>query len=196
MDLQTIIFIGRSGCGKGTQVGLLKDVLKEKDSEREILHLETGIKFREFMLGDNYSHKLSNEIYKRGERQPDFLAISFWADFLVENLKENEHLFCDGICRSFPEAMIFTTAVDFYKRKVKVIHINVSREWSRDRLLARGRGDDDSLGIEKRLDWFEKDTNQAVEYFKSNNQYSFLEINGEQSIEDVHKEILQKLGWQ
>ena len=30
MNLQTFIFIGRSGCGKGTQVALLQEYIKSK----------------------------------------------------------------------------------------------------------------------------------------------------------------------
>jgi adenylate kinase len=195
MTPQTFIFIGRSGCGKGTQVELLKNVLREKDPSREILHLETGIKFREFIKKDGYSNKLSNEVSKKGERQPDFIAVNFWSDFFIENFKGDEHLFCDGICRSLPEAMIFTTVSEFYNRKIIVAHLNVSRKWSKERLLARGRADDDEKGIEKRLDWFEQDTYPAIEYFANNNHYLLLDINGEQTIEDVHKEIMQKLEW-
>ena len=195
MQPQTFIFIGRSGCGKGTQVGLLINFLKEKDPAREIIHLETGLKFREFIKGDGYSNKLALEVSKKGERQPDFIAVNFWSDFLINSFKEGEHLFCDGICRSLPEAMIFDTMTWFYNRKVTVIYMNVSREWSRERLLARGRADDDIQGIEKRLNWFEHDTLPAIEYFGKNENFNLIDINGEQSIEDVHREIVGKLGW-
>lgn len=195
MTPQTFIFIGRSGCGKGTQVALLQKLLKEKDPAKEIVHLETGSKFREFIAGDGYSNKLSAEIYKSGERQPDFLAVRFWANLLVDKIKEDEHLIFDGICRSLPEAVIFSTITKFYNRKVTVVHVNVSRKWSTERLTARGRDDDDAHGIQKRLDWFDQDTQPAIDYFKTDDRYVFIDVNGEQSIEDVHKELVQKLGW-
>lgn len=195
MTPQTFIFIGRSGCGKGTQVALLQKYLKEKDPNVGIIHLETGSKFREFIAGKGYSNKLAGEIYKKGERQPDFLAVRFWANLLVDTIKADEHIFFDGICRSLVEAKVFSTITEFYNRKVTVVYINVSRKWSTDRLLARGRDDDDKQGIEKRLDWFESDTYPAIEYFKSDDRYLFLDINGEQHIESVHKELISKLGW-
>lgn len=195
MPPQTFVFIGRSGCGKGTQVALLEKLLKEKDPSTEIIHLETGSKFREFIKGDGYSNKLSLEIYKKGERQPDFLAVRFWADMLVEQIQNGEHIIIDGICRSLPEAKIFSTVSEFYDRKITVIHINVSRKWSTERLLARGRDDDDNSGIEKRLDWFEEDTQPAIDYFRSDGGYVFIDVNGEQPIEDVHKELVEKIGW-
>jgi adenylate kinase family enzyme len=195
MQPQTFIFIGRSGCGKGTQVDLLKEVLKKKDPSGEIFHLETGARFREFVKEEKYSSKLASEIMKSGERQPDFIAVRIWSNMLIEQFKGSEHLFLDGICRSLPEAEMFSTAAKFYNRKPVVIYLNVSRQWSKERLLARGRSDDDKQGVEKRLDWFEKDTYPAIEYFGSNNLYTLLDINGEQTIEEVHKEIIDKLGW-
>ncbi len=193
MDLHTVIFIGRSGCGKGTQAGLLKDRIYKNDLEkRHILYVETGERFRQFLRGENYSSKLSNEIYEEGLLQPSFLGCFMWGHQLIEELKENMHIIFDGVSRTRPEAEVFTTALDFYKReKPAVIYINVSRKWSEDRLLSRGRADDKSLSkINKRLDWFDKDVLSAIEYFKSNSYYNFIEINGEQSIEKVHADIV------
>lgn len=196
MTPQTFIFIGRSGCGKGTQAELLSKLIKEKDPHGEIFYLETGKNFREFVEGEKYSHKLASEIYKRGERQPDFLAVHMWSHVLIDNFKGTEHAFFDGISRSLPEAMAFTTALEFYGRKAHVIYLNVSREWSEARLLSRGRDDDKTKeDIDKRLDWFDRDTYPAIEYFNVHKQYTLLDINGEQMIEDVRKEILEKLGW-
>ena len=196
MSPQTFIFIGRSGCGKGTQAALLQKLIKEKDPTGEIFYLETGAHFRQFITEKGYTSLLSNNIYKIGERQPDFLAIWIWSDVLIENFKSTEHAIFDGITRSLPEAMIFTTAMEFYNRHVMVIHINVSRKWSEERLLARGRMDDKTKeDIDKRLNWFDTDTAPALEYFNVNPRYTLLDINGEQTIEEVHTEIVQKLEW-
>ena len=196
MSPQTFIFIGRSGCGKGTQADLLQKALKEKDPSGEIFYLETGVKFREFIKGEKYSNQLANKIYMNGERQPDFIAIHIWAHILLENIKGGEHLFFDGITRSLPEAMTFTTAMEFYDRHTTVVYMNVSRKWSEERLLARGRLDDKTKeDIDKRLDWFDKDSYPAVEYFNVHPRYTLIDINGEQTVEAVHAEIMTKLGW-
>src|SRR3989344_3714692 len=167
MSPQTFIFIGRAGGGKGTQAELLQKLVKEKESQngtqREIFYLETGAYFREFLRGEKYSNKLANEIYKKGERQPDFLAVHIWSHILIGDFKGTEHAFFDGICRSLPEATTFTTALEFYGRKAIVIYLNVSREWSEERLLLRGRADDKTKeDINKRLNWFDKDSSHAV----------------------------------
>jgi len=196
MTPQTFIFIGRSGAGKGTQVKLLQDVLKEKDPSGEILYIETGANFRKFFEGDKYSNKISREIYDKGLRQPDFIAIWMWAKILLEDLKNNEHVILDGIARSLPEAMTLTTAIEFYDRKVTVVYLNVSRTWSMEKLLSRKRSDDNMVEINERLDWFERDTLPAIEYFNIHDRYTLLDINGEQPIEKVHAEIIEKLHWQ
>jgi adenylate kinase family enzyme len=195
MSPQTFIFIGRSGCGKGTQVKFLLEYIKNHDKEsRSVYHLETGERFREFIKGETLSSKLSREIYERDDRQPDFLAIWMWSHLLVENLKGDEHLMVDGTPRSLPEAESLHTALSFYKRKANVVYINVSRKWSEKHLLARGRSDDATIAkIDKRLNWFDKDVMPAVEYFRNHEGYNFIEVNGEQEMEKVYADIVEKV---
>jgi adenylate kinase family enzyme len=191
--LHTVIFIGRSGCGKGTQAALLKDRIHTKDKEkRHILYVETGEKFRQFVRGKSFSATRSNKVYESGERQPNFLGAYMWSEMLIEELEDNMHVIFDGVARSRPEAEMLTTALEFYGReKPTVVYINVSRKWSEDRLLARGRSDDKTLDkINKRLDWFERDAMPSLDYFKSNPFYRYLEVNGEQSIEQVFEDLI------
>ena len=196
MNPYTFIFMGQSGSGKGEQSKKLHDLLKEKYSQDEVLYFETGPSFRQFVSGEKYSNKLSKSISDNGKLQPSFLAIHFWANMLLENLKGNEHILLDGICRMLLEAEVFTTAMEFYNRKPIIIYINISRKVAKERLSSRGRIDDKtSTQVEGRLDWFEEYTLPVVEYFKNNDRYTVLDINGEQSIEEVHQEILKKLGW-
>lgn len=193
--LHTIIFIGRSGCGKGTQAGLIKNRISDHDlDKRNILYVESGDKFREFVRENNFSAKLSKIIYDRDDRQPDFLACLMWGGMLLDQLAENMHIVFDGVGRSESEAKMLTTALWFYERiKPTVVYINVSRKWSEEHLLKRGRADDVNIErIDKRLDWFDKDVLPAIEHFKSNPFYRVIEINGEQSVEAVHAEIVSK----
>ena len=62
-----------------------------------------------------------------------------------------------------------------------------------ERLLGRGRIDDNHDDIKTRLGWYETDVVPAIDFYKNNPKYNFIEINGEQTIEKVHQDILGKL---
>ena len=193
MKAQTFIFIGKSGCGKGTQVALLTEYLKKIDS-RQVFHVETGAEFRKFIQGDTYSARIAKEITETGRRQPDFLAINLWGQLFINTLEDDEYIICDGCPRSRLEAEILNTAFKFYKRgKPIVIYLNVTHESVKDRLLLRGRSDDHEDAIKNRLKFYEDDVLPAVEYFRNSPDFTFLDIDGEPSIEVIHKDILSKL---
>ncbi len=44
-----------------------------------------------------------------------------------------------------------------------------------------------------RMGWFETDVLPALEIYRNDPRYRVLHINGNQTIEDVHKEIVEKL---
>ncbi len=195
MNKETFIFIGSSGSGKGTQVGLLKEELIKKNPIMPIFYLQTGQYFREFIKGDSLAAQIAKGAIDNGERAPDFLAMYIWSKVFVENLKGEEHLIIDGSPRSINEAKNLDIALKFFKREhPAVIYLKVSRKWSFDHLLARaekdGRLDDTAVSINKRLDWFDTDVVPAIEKFRRDRDYDFVEINGEQSIEAVHRDIM------
>lgn len=201
MSPKTFILMGRAGCGKGTQSKLLRDAIIAADEEkRKIFYLETGERFRQFIKAEGFSNKLAAEVNKTAMPQPAFLAVWNWAHILVEEFTGEEHLFVDGTPRSFQEALVFDSAMTFYKReKPTIIYVDVSKEWSRKRLAERAASEgrvDDQLAeqIEKRLGWFDTDVVPAIDYFRVNERYNYIHINGEQSIEKVQADIIAELG--
>jgi adenylate kinase len=194
MKLQTFIFVGRSGCGKGTQVVLLQEYMKKQDQQRRIFYIETGERFRQFIKEHSLSSRLAAEIYKSGSRQPDFIAVWMWSHLLVERMTGEEHVIFDGTPRSLHEAQIIDTAITFYNRqRPHVIYLNISREASKARMIARRRMDDiNEEEIERRLNWFESDVIPAVEYFRKYSKYNFVELDGDQPVEAVQQELLLK----
>jgi adenylate kinase len=194
MNSKAMVFFGRSGCGKGTQAQLLAELLKKKG--REVIYIETGNEFREFMKTDNYTAKLAGNILKEGGLIPVFLPIWVWTDILIKKFTGKEDLVLDGVCRRFEESVALDSAFDFFKiEKPNIIVINVSDKWSFTRMMERKRGDDTPEKIQSRLDWYEKNVRPSVEYFRNKDSYNFIDINGEQSIEDVHKDIIKALGY-
>lgn len=194
MKKQTFIFFGRSGCGKGTQLKLLKDYLTKEDSTRGQFAFSTGDGFREFFKNDTYSSNLSKGITERGELQPLFLTISLWGNAFLNNLKEDDYIFIDGYPRRETEAIVLDSALKFYGRdNVIIIDFLVSRETSKQRMLHRGRYDDEEAVMEKRLDWYDNDVIPAIEYLKKQSGYIYLGMDGEKGIEEIHVDIINKL---
>jgi adenylate kinase family enzyme len=177
---QTYIFISRSGGGKGTQVALLEQYIKDNDLG-EVFHLEAGDRFRNFFKKDTYTSNLAKEVTGKAE--------------LIEGLKKDHILVIDGNPRKIEEANLLDEAFKFYERdRVKVILIDVSRDWAIQRMKERKRADDKDLSSRtKRLEWYETDVKKVIEFFEKNKKYDVIKINGEQEIDDVHREILEKL---
>ncbi|MEX0673035.1 MAG: nucleoside monophosphate kinase [Candidatus Paceibacterota bacterium] len=195
MDPQTFIFAGPSGSGKGTQVELLREALSKAD-DRKQFHFYTGDHFRAYMKNqaDTLAAQISTEINSVGGLQPPFLAIWLWAEELVKNFTGEEHLIIDGTPRTITEAQALDSAMKFYKRKKpQIILIDVSVEEAKRRLLERARTDDTEEGISNRLSWYESEVKPAIDIYREDDYYQFHEINGEQSVEEVHQELMGSL---
>ncbi|MBI3634481.1 MAG: nucleoside monophosphate kinase [Candidatus Yonathbacteria bacterium] len=193
---QTVIFIGRSGAGKGIQSKLLQNFLKDSTPDIPVLYLETGACFREYIKREGYTWNRARVTTETGLRQPNFLAIWSWSQFFIDNIKgDNQHLILDGISRALNEAEALSTAFLFYHRKNPiVVFLDISNSCAERRLRLRGRSDDLIVeSIASKQKWFEEDVVPAVEYYRNNPDYNFLEIDGEQAPERIHQEIMKKL---
>lgn len=198
MRKETLIFIGASGSGKGTQVELLKQELQKRDPATPIFYLQTGQYFREFVKGNSHAAAIAREAQERGELLPGFLAMWLWSDIFVKNLTGNEHLIIDGSPRTVDEAEHLDAAFKFFKREhPTVVYIKVSPQWSSKRMTERAtkesRADDSRESIKRRLAWFEREVLPTVDRYRRDHDYNFIEINGEQSIADVNREIFAKV---
>ncbi len=195
MTPQTFLLFGRSGSGKGTQAKLLIQYLQKKDPKNKVVYIETGAKLREFAQEVGMSAHRVADIMSHGGLLPSFLPIWIWTHLFVRNLTGSEHMILDGLSRRAYEAPILDDALKFYERpKPFVLIIEVARQSAKDHLLKRGRADDKNLDIDARLDWYETNVIPTIDYFKKDPYYTVLTINGEQSIDAVHQEILEKTG--
>lgn len=198
MKKETFIFIGASGSGKGTQVELLKVELAKRDPGTTVFHLQTGQHFREFAKSKNYAAYIAREALERGELLPGFLSMWLWSDVFIKNLTGEEHLIIDGSPRTIDEAEHLDVALKFFRRATPtVVFIKVSPRWSADRMKERAmkerRADDSEESIKRRLSWFDREVLPTVLRYRHDRDYRFLEINGEQTVAEVHQEILGKI---
>ena len=195
MQSQTFVFFGIVGSGKGTQVKLLTDFLKGKDG-KETVYAGTGEGFRQVVNSDTYAGKLVKEKLDRGELIDDFFANSLIANILVSSLSPEKNLIADGYPRTISQSKVFEDMMKFFKREqVKIIYIEVGKAEAMKRNLLRGRHDDTEAGLAKRFDEYVNNVVPAMNYFKEKSGYIVHTINGEQSVENVHKDIISKLGY-
>jgi adenylate kinase len=198
MNKETFIFIGASGCGKGTQVELLKAELQMRDPGTPIFHLQTGQHFREFAKEQSYAAHIAKEAQERGELLPGFLSMWLWSDIFIKNLTGSEHLIIDGSPRTVDEAEHLDVALKFFQRGTPtVVFLKVTEEWSKTRMKERAtkehRADDTEASVLRRLSWYEREVLPTIEHYRRDRDYRFLEISGEQSVADVQKEILAQV---
>ena len=195
MKPRVFIFIGMSGCGKGTQAELLINLLKEKDPSHDVLYVQTGQGFRNFIKGDSFTQRRTKEIMQSGDLLPEFMAIHVWADALVDNYKDGNHVIFDGTPRKLHEAEVLHSVFDFYGlTQPTVIYLDIGDAEATKRLLLRKRADDTPASIKERLGWYKKEVVEALEFFKGNKDYLFLKINGEGSVERIHQDIVKMAG--
>ena len=193
MKPQTFVFFGIVGSGKGTQIKLLMDFLKNRDG-KECVYAYPGNEYRKLTESGNFTGELVKDTMTKGHLQPDFLTDAIITNILMSSLTPEKHLIVDGYPRTLVQSKNFEQMVDFYKREnINIVYIELSKEEAMKRNLLRGRADDTKEGINKRIDEYVNNVIPSMDYFKNKKEYTIYSINGEQSIEDVHKDIIKAL---
>ncbi len=175
-----IILIGIQGAGKSTQGNLLSEKLK-------IPYLSTGHIFREMAKEKTSLGRYIKEIMNAGFLIPDEKTV----EIVSEYLKKPEYgkgYILDGFPRTIEQIKMFQNGVD------KVVHLKVSDKEALWRLSYRNgesRDDETLPAIRKRIELFHNLTEPVLEYYRKKGV--LVEIDGEKSIEEIHKNIMQKL---
>ena len=196
---QTLIVLGPSGCGKGTQIKLIKEHFQQKGNKLPVVNLVMGDLFRKFWKEEGYTQDMSRKIVKAGDLQPGFLQIRLWSQFFVDNLGGKEHLIIDGSPRRLIDAKLMESAFEFYKHeKPTMVFINCDRKIAKERILSRARVESRTEDlkeevIDARLDWYEEFVIPAIDYFRDKEKFNFVEIDGSVGIQEVFEQIKEKV---
>ncbi|MDP2650002.1 MAG: nucleoside monophosphate kinase [bacterium] len=191
-DSKTLLFFGPSGAGKGTQVQLLREFLETK-SEHGVVYIEMGALLRGMVAEDTYSGRLTKEVIEQGALMPGFMPVYLTTKHLVENFTGEEHIIADGAVRRPDQATGFDDAMVFYKREnYEIIVLTLSPESIMERLLLRGRNDDTKEAIQNRINWYQEEVEPLLAIFKERGR-TIHYIDGEPSIEEVHKSLISAL---
>ncbi len=183
MTKEILIILGPAGSGKSTQNELLSKKLKYKsiimsDVLKEEIKKNTKI------------GKHIHQLISKGNLAPDNIA----CDLLFKKIQKekSKKIILDGFPRVTNQAVIFNYFLHTKNYKLKgIIFINVPKNECVKRMLLRKRSDDTKEIIEKRFNIYFKDTKPVLKYYE--NMGLLIDINGKQTIPEVHNEILKKL---
>ncbi len=177
MKTNTIFFVGKPGCGKGTQAELLA-----KATGWPVV--SSGHEFRALAAEDTLLGRKVKAENDAGILQPYWFAMYLYLKALF-NLPEEGGVIFDGFNRKMPEAELVTNSLVWLKRPFTVIYVKVSDDSVHRRLELRkevsGRADDNA--VDERLKEYYAHTEAVIELFR--NSGVLIEIDGEQTPEEI-----------
>ncbi len=211
-----LILLGPPGAGKGTQAASLVKHYK-------IPHISTGDIFRANIKGGTELGKKAKAYIDKGELVPDELTVAIVQDRLMQDDAKNGFLL-DGFPRNVLQAEALDSVLNENGQKIDyAVCIDVKAESLIKRAVGRRlcrdcgatyhiefmppkndgvcdtcngelyqRDDDNEQTMSNRIAVYEQQTSPLVEYYDKKN--ILKRINGEQSADDVFKEMLSSLG--
>lgn len=136
-----------------------------------------------------------------GERRKDMLAGKLLKDqeiiALVQRIlgviDSQQEFVLDGFPRTLAQADWLLSQVKHGQLKVSaVMHLKASEAAVRKRLLKRGRQDDNEAALKERFKEYSESVLPILAHFKQAG-VTVHEIDGEQSVEQVHRAIMRSL---
>lgn len=180
-ETRAIFFVGKPGCGKGTQARLLAEhtgwpIFASGQLFREIAKEDTAV---------GRKVKVENDA---GILQPHWFAMYLYLRSLF-SAPDKEGVIFDGFNRKVPEAELVVDSLNWLARPFTVVHIKVSDEEVHNRLDKRketsGRADDHV--VEERIKEYYTHTEPAIGVFRRAGV--LVEINGEQTSDAIARDI-------
>lgn len=179
-----IVLFGAPGTGKGTQAQKLV-------AEFGVPQVSTGDLLRAAVAQGTPLGKQAKSAMDAGELVADDVVIGMIQERLDETDAQKGFIL-DGFPRSLTQAQALDEMLEQLGRPVEhVVHLEVDDEEIVQRLLARGRADDNEEIIRNRLQVFTNQTSPLIEYYSAQNKFTAVKGMGE--IEDIYARIKQAL---
>ena len=180
-----LIFLGIQGSGKGTQAKLLLD--------KGYKLFETGAQLRSIAQEDSDLGKEVKTIIESGNLVSDELVCRLAANFIDSN-KESFIIF-DGIPRNQKQFDKVVPMLQSKNIEFKIVNFQLDSDTAKKRMIKRAeienRTDDTPEIMEKRISIFNESTKPLLNEFSKITDV--INIDASQSIEDVNKEVHNKL---
>jgi len=180
-----LLLVGPPGSGKGTQAGRI-------GNHYGIAHISSGELLRRQVELDTPIGRAVREKLTRGDLVPDGIVM----DLLrrpVETATRQGGYVLDGFPRTVEQAEIaYAVAKDLGVEVQVAVHLDVPTDELVRRLLARGRGADDTKEvIEHRLAVYDERTRPMLDFYGE--RESVVTIDGAQPIDAVTVDLLGRL---
>ena len=182
----TIFFIGKPGCGKGTQTKLLGE-------HTGWPVFASGRLFRAIAQQDSMvGRKIKSEV-DAGGLPPHWFAMHLYLESLLSISEDSSAIF-DGFNRRVPEAELVIQSLLWLKRPYKVVYIDITDETVHERVAGRTQVErrvDDAV-VTERLKEYYANTAESIELFRAAG--ALIEVNGEQTPVKIAADIRVALG--
>ena len=180
-----LLLIGAPGAGKGTQAVQLAERLG-------LTHISSGDLLRQHVTDETALGMQVKKFVSRGDLVPDQVVLDMLRKPIVAASQAGGYVL-DGFPRTVDQAKVaYDTARELGVAVQIAIHLHVERDELVRRLLARGRGSDDTQEvIEHRLEVYEKKTRPMLDYYAQRER--LVTVDGAQPPDKVTDAILAEL---
>jgi adenylate kinase len=170
-----LVVLGRQGAGKGTQCLALS-------THYGVPHISTGDMLREAVAAGTDLGRKAKDLMDAGHLVPDDLMEGIVTERLAQPDAAGPGFLLDGFPRNVTQASALAAILD--ERFVDVaVNIDVPEDVVLERMLARGREDDTTEAIRRRLDLYESETTPLLGWFEDRDRLVTVDgVGGEDEI--------------
>ena len=175
---QRLLFLGPPGAGKGTQAQRLAE-------GQGLLHLSTGDLLRAEVAAGTELGKEAEAVMARGELVSDALVLAIVRSRLQSH---SGGWLLDGFPRNVAQADALAQLLDELGQQIElVVLMELDDAVLVQRLLSRGRADDNESVIRHRLEVYRQQTEPLIAYYRERNLLAPVEAAG--TVEEIGSRI-------
>jgi adenylate kinase len=177
-----LLFIGPPGAGKGTQAGRVAERLG-------IPHISTGDMFRDHVARGTDMGQKVEAIMAAGDYVPDEVTVAMLEE-RISQPDAGDGFILDGFPRTEAQVESLDRLLD-EDGLDEVVIFDVDEDELVDRLIARGRADDNAETIRTRFRIYQEQTQPLIDLYEDRGLT--VHVDGIGEVEEVTGRILDKL---